>query len=103
MAGHAQLKFVMTECSKTQIRLTGLTWSIQKSKVVSTALNAFEKWCVIFVVQYNLKKILAYFLPKISCFLLGCEKNNLVSVERKYKKPGSRTLRRKEIIDSSPN
>ena len=23
-AGHAQLKFVMTECSKTQIRLTGL-------------------------------------------------------------------------------
>ena len=26
MAGHAQLKFVMTECSKTQIRLTGLVW-----------------------------------------------------------------------------
>ena len=26
MAGHAQLKFVMTECSKTQICLTGLTW-----------------------------------------------------------------------------
>ena len=25
MAGHAQLKFVMTECSKTQIHLTGLT------------------------------------------------------------------------------
>ena len=25
MAGHAQLQFVMTECSKTQIRLTGLT------------------------------------------------------------------------------
>ena len=24
MAGHAQLKFIMTECSKTQIRLTGL-------------------------------------------------------------------------------
>ena len=24
MAGHAQLKSVMTECSKTQIRLTGL-------------------------------------------------------------------------------
>ena len=28
MAGHAQLKFVMTECSKTQIRLTGLIWSL---------------------------------------------------------------------------
>ena len=27
MAGHAQLKFVVTECSKTQIRLTGLIWS----------------------------------------------------------------------------
>ena len=26
MAGHAQLKFVMTECSKTQIRLTRPTW-----------------------------------------------------------------------------
>ena len=25
MAGHAQLKFVMTQCSKTQIRLTGLS------------------------------------------------------------------------------
>ena len=27
MAGHAQLKLVMTECSKTQIRLTGLIYS----------------------------------------------------------------------------
>ena len=27
MAGHAQLKFVMTECSKTQIRLTGPIYS----------------------------------------------------------------------------
>ena len=26
IAGHAQLKFVMTECSKTQIRLTGPIW-----------------------------------------------------------------------------
>ena len=26
MAGHAQLKCVMTECSKTQIRLAGLKW-----------------------------------------------------------------------------
>ena len=29
MAGHAQLKFVMTECSKTQIRLTGLKYEVQ--------------------------------------------------------------------------
>ena len=27
MAGHAQLKFVITECSKTQIRLTGLIFA----------------------------------------------------------------------------
>ena len=26
MAGHVQLKFVMTECSETQIRLTGLNF-----------------------------------------------------------------------------
>ena len=32
MAGHAQLKFVMTECSKTQIRLTGLKYILMKPK-----------------------------------------------------------------------
>ena len=31
MAGHAQLKCVMTECSKTQIRLTGPKWCIFKA------------------------------------------------------------------------
>ena len=36
MAGHAQLKFVMTECSKTQIRLTGPIFSFTKS--LKTAL-----------------------------------------------------------------
>ena len=38
MAGHAQLKFVMTECSKTLIRLTGLIWWWAKS-----ACNAFKE------------------------------------------------------------
>ena len=33
MAGHAQLKFVMTECSKTQIRLTRPIWSRQHVRV----------------------------------------------------------------------
>ena len=35
MAGHAQLKFVMTECSKTQIRLTRpifLLWNLEKTQ-----------------------------------------------------------------------
>ena len=38
MAGHAQLKFVMTECSKTQIRLTGLIYFITKSHANMTVL-----------------------------------------------------------------
>ena len=32
MAGHAQLKFVMTECSKTQIRLTRLNFTMPKRR-----------------------------------------------------------------------
>ena len=38
MAGHAQLKFVMTECSKTQIRLTGLTC---KLPIIIKMINYF--------------------------------------------------------------
>ena len=38
MAGHAQLNFVMTECSKTQIRLTGLI-----SKLKCNINYSFEK------------------------------------------------------------
>ena len=38
MAGHTQLKFVMTECSKTQIRLSGLMWSSWLLKI-KHALN----------------------------------------------------------------
>ena len=34
MAGHAQLKFVMTECSKTQIRLTRHILSMQRTTKV---------------------------------------------------------------------
>ena len=33
MAGHAQLKFVMTECSKTQIRLTGLKYESKRGTI----------------------------------------------------------------------
>ena len=36
MAGHAQLKFVMTECSKTQIRLTGLIYNLYKYAFLAT-------------------------------------------------------------------
>ena len=52
MAGHAQLKFVMTECSKTHIRLTGLIFSGQPAgwltrDMTCTALTATFSCCVI--------------------------------------------------------
>ena len=43
MAGHARLKFVMTECSKTQIRLTRPSCN-----------NNYKKRMVIVTVQSNL-------------------------------------------------
>ena len=42
MAGHAQLKFVMTECSKTQIRLTGLIWSFSCGLQMTVTSNFFK-------------------------------------------------------------
>ena len=45
MAGHAQLKFVMTECSKTQIRLTGLIyyWCILFPSVDQSSTCCFKR------------------------------------------------------------
>ena len=43
MAGHAQLKFVMTECSKTQIRLTGFILYL-KSSVLKSPFHALVLW-----------------------------------------------------------
>ena len=47
MAGHAQLKFVMTECSKTQIRLAGLIFKYMVHLGWSNKLNLFLEnlWC----------------------------------------------------------
>ena len=46
MAGHAQLKFVMTECSKTQIRLTelksGVCYRESKHDVTDVVAAAFN-------------------------------------------------------------
>ena len=39
MAGHAQLDFVMTECSKTQIRLTGLIYVLLTAILQSLLLQ----------------------------------------------------------------
>ena len=46
MAGHAQLKFVITECSKTQIRLTRLIWATTD---VSNEAAAIEKGGLVWV------------------------------------------------------
>ena len=35
MAGHVQLEFVITEYSKTQIRLTGLIWNVMSSNNIT--------------------------------------------------------------------
>ena len=46
MAWHAQLKFVMTECSKTQIRLTGLILSMLWLMHVTTWSSAAFVYCI---------------------------------------------------------
>ena len=54
MAGHAQLKFVMTECSKTQIRLTGLKWlnfgilTLRLWKKLAWGLTYFDQFISVF-------------------------------------------------------
>ena len=42
MAEHAQLKFVMTECSKTQIRLTGLIYFWCSQRIDVNLFNIFR-------------------------------------------------------------
>ena len=44
MTGHAQLKFVMTECSKTQIRLTGPKY--RKIEKKGPKYRKIEKKCL---------------------------------------------------------
>ena len=53
MTGHAQLKFVMTECSKTQIRLTRLILSQVFTKFTST-IQAFTVWSLISLLNEEL-------------------------------------------------
>ena len=43
MAGRAQLKFVMTECSKTQIRLTGLNNVVSRETRQVLLMNAIHR------------------------------------------------------------
>ena len=54
MAGHAQLKFVMTECSKTQIRLTRLIWCIYLHEIIAYAWNHLNLQIACMVKKYIL-------------------------------------------------
>ena len=45
VAGHAQLKFVMTECSKTQIRLTGLKLLYFHGRDTNQKMLIESYWC----------------------------------------------------------
>ena len=63
MAGHAQLKFVMTECSKTQIRLTGLIYS------GSGVLFVLKRVFVSFPLRFRFVYVAFRFLPFLRTFL----------------------------------
>ena len=49
MAGHVQLKFVMTECSKTQIRLTGL--NCESDEVVMLQLHQYAFHTLVVIID----------------------------------------------------
>ena len=61
MAGHAQLKFVMTECSKTQIRLMGLIYKL-------LLLSNFNNWILMRIALHHSWSLKTYKL-KIWFFL----------------------------------
>ena len=61
MARHAQLKFVMTECSKTQIRLTGLIqYYTDAYKLKSkTETCHYQSQCIFFAEECFLPSLFA--------------------------------------------
>ena len=82
MAGHAQLKFVMTECSKTQIRLTGLIF--YKLHILTTrntclffaipcAIRHYDARCIIrnTIKTYFYFFLLAYFWEQIIVWIIN--------------------------------
>ena len=54
MAGHAQLKFVMTECSKTQIRLAGLTLCIVIAWHMTIVVMKYFLFYLFSLLNYNI-------------------------------------------------
>ena len=72
MAGHAQLKFVMTECSKTQIRLTGPTYGWYCLRY-SDSINKNAR------LQLSEYLVWWYFMRNTGVCLLGCHYFTLYS------------------------
>ena len=61
MAGHAQLKFVMTECSKTQIRLTRFIF------IVNNILGTFVVHCLDSVIPLvSISEISSLYLASVA-------------------------------------
>ena len=62
MAGHAQLKFVMTERSKTQIRLTGPNYCKASMQITSSTISrAFTEQSVTGLLKLHSSLILRRF------------------------------------------
>ena len=74
MAGHAQLKFVMTECSKTQIRLTGLM--CRPTKLHYLRVNPMH--CRVVCVRF-----LSWFLRRIYLLMANYDGGWVVSVSQR--------------------
>ena len=66
MTGHAQLKFIMTECSKTQIRLTGLKYN---SSFIKSLNFFFFSVCPFIQTWYepDMVRCIIFKWPKTSC------------------------------------
>ena len=69
MAGHAQLKFDMTECSKTQIRLTGLILALTRRIYVYISAVYSTTNCM--VLGSIAVSFICTFLRYIECFCWG--------------------------------
>ena len=84
MAGHAQLKFVMTECSKTQIRLTGLIWSlVSRLNLANSFLFPVSRCSHSSIYYYRSSQMHLYFMFVIS----GNRKSNPCrNINVKYKR-----------------
>ena len=72
MAGHAQLKFVMTECSKTQIRLTGLIYGVFTILMTGRLKKYFILVTMTVIHKIQVLPMFNYFLKLIDFSLANC-------------------------------